>query len=232
MTEFATGRIKNHDPKSREWPALRSLEKHRRVAHRIYGPRLNQKRVGACVLFTAAEAVNSITLHRKGRRLATTDSAFDWYARTTADDPYPGTWTWDGPGTATGRGQDTGTDMNSAAKILRADGEISEWRHCFSFEQFLAELQHGVVAVGMDWDRSMFEVDKDGFVHPDGHNVGGHEILFRADNPDKEWAEFRNHWRNEDGSWWGLNGYGRMTYSDLRAKLDAGGDATILIRAA
>lgn len=231
MTTHPLGRLVNHDPGSRAFPSPYRLTTHRPVTHRIYGPCLNQGVVGSCVGNTGVEAANSTTLHVVRTSVLGENTARRWYAGATAIDPFPGTWVDDG--TPNGSGDDTGTDMNSVAKMMRQDGRIVEWRHVFDWDSFLAALQAQVVAVGIWWDTSMMETDAAGYVHPNGKIAGGHEILARGDDPRRERVKLRNHWW-EDGRPWGALGNGDfwMTYADLKAKLADQGDATVFVKPA
>ncbi|GAB3884651.1 hypothetical protein [Terrabacter terrigena] len=222
----ALGRKVNHDPRSLDYPASYAGT-HRPVTHRTYGPVLDQGNLhaqgirapggedalGSCVLNAAAHALNTAGSHRKGQRLMREQDAVDWYGPTTASDPFSGTYPPD----------DTGTDANSAAKYLRNQGRITSWSHAFGLEQLLGALQLKPVMLGISWHQSMFRPDKDGFVHPDGNVVGGHETLIRGDDADHS-VLVRNSW----GSSWGLRGHYRLTYSDLAALLADGGDAVVL----
>jgi hypothetical protein len=78
--------------------------------------------------------------------------------------------------------------------------------------------------LGISWHRSMYRPDPDGFVHPDGNVVGGHETLIRGDDPKNEVVLVRNSW----GAAWGDHGHYRLTYADLDALLRDDGDAVTL----
>lgn len=209
----ALGRRANHDPRSLAYPA-RASTTHRKVTHRTYGPVLDQGQVGSCVGNAAAHALNTRGSHRVPSRVLREADAVDIYAAATAVDPWPGTYP----------GQDTGTDANSAAKVLRDRGIISGWSHCFGLDHVLAALQLAPVMLGISWHASMFTPDGKGFVHPDGHVVGGHETLIRGDDPRTGSVLVRNSW----GPSWGLRGHYRLAYDDLAALLADAGDATVL----
>jgi hypothetical protein len=214
---YPLGRRVHHDPRSLAFRAATS-EVHRPVLHRIYGPKLNQGDLGSCVLNAAAHALNAAPIHRPHQRLVYEPQAVAWYTEATAIDPFPGQMPDD----------DTGTDANSAAKVLRAHGRITGWHHAFGLDHFLAALQLSPIMLGITWDYSMFEVDAKGFVHPDGNAAGGHETLVFADDAQGT-VEVRNNWW-EHGKPWGLHGNYRLSYADLKAKLADQGDATVLTR--
>lgn len=211
------GRKVHHDPASKQYPARRATT-HRPVTHKTLGPVLDQGDLGSCVANAGAHALNTIGSHRKPSPIRREPDAIDFYVGATAIDPFPGQYLKDGTG------QDTGTDGNSLAKYLRNVGLISSWFHCFGVDHLLGALQLQPVMIGIPWHKGMYTPDANGFVHPDGDVVGGHETLVRCDNPDKEYVTVRNSW----GPGWGLHGHYRLTYADLAALLADQGDATVL----
>lgn len=43
--------------------------------------------------------------------------------------------------------------------------------------------------------------------------IGGHDVAVYGYSDEEQVFFFRNHWRRRDGSWWGLNGNGRIPYA-------------------
>lgn len=209
---YALGRKVNHDPRSFGFPAPKPST-HRPVKHRRYGKVISQGDVGSCVLSSGAHNLNTKPNHKARTKLFNQHDALDWYAAATDIDPFPGTYP----------GEDTGTDANSAAKVFRARGLITSWQHCFGLDHVLATLQEKPVWLGITWDTSMFETDKDGYLHPNGNAAGGHETLIVGDNA-KDTVLVLNNWGDD----WGLKGYYKLTYADLDAKLRDSGDAVVL----
>lgn len=203
------GRIVNHDPRSLNFPAP-TVGTRQPVKHRIYGSVLDQGNLGSCVLNASAHALNSAGLHRLRSRLAKEPDAVKWYELATAADNYPGQYPPD----------DTGTDINAAGKVLRDAGKIAGWNHAFGLDHTLGALQVSGVLLGISWHQSMFTPDKNGYVHPDGNVVGGHEVFIYGDDATGS-VLVRNSW----GSSWGVRGDFRLTYSDLGALLADQGDA-------
>jgi hypothetical protein len=213
MTTHGLGRRVNHDPRSRGFLAPRATH-HRPVLHRTYGPVLDQGNLGSCVGNAAAHALNTAGSHRVPSKLLREPDAVEIYAAATRVDPWPGEFP----------GEDTGTDANSAAKVLRDRGLIAGWEHAFGLDHLLLALQLRPVLLGITWHRSMFKPDEKGFVHPDGNVVGGHETLIRGDDPAGQFVTIRNSW----GSGWGVRGHYRLTYADLDQLLRDEGDALTL----
>ena len=166
-----------------------------------------------CVGNSAAHALNTRGVHRVPSPLADEAKAVAIYTAATAVDPWPGTYPE----------QDTGTDANSAASVLRGMGLIMSWSHAFGLDHVLAALQLGPVMLGTEWHSAMFTPDARGYGHPDGAVVGGHETLIRGDDGSGS-VLVRNSW----GRGWGLRGHFRLAYADLDALLQAQGDATVL----
>lgn len=213
MTTQRLGRKVNHDVRSKLFPARKATTS-RPVLHKTLGAVLDQGQLGSCVGNAAAHALNTIGSHRKPSRVMLEADAVNIYRAATAVDPWPGQYPPD----------DTGTDANSAAKALRNSGQITSWEHCFGIDHLLATLQLKPVMIGISWHQSMYTPDANGFVHPDGNIVGGHETLVRGDRPDHEFVVIRNSW----GPGWGDHGHYRLTYADLAALLADHGDATVL----
>jgi len=212
---FPLGRKVNHDPRSLAFPAPTATT-HRPVTHRTYGPVLDQGNVGSCVGNAAAHALNTAPIRHTGDKVADEAEALTIYAAATRVDGYPGAYP----------AQDTGTDANSAAKVLRTMGKITGWTHAFGLDHVLAALQLAPIMLGISWHEAMFTPDAKGYVHPDGNVAGGHETLIRADNG-KGTVRVRNSWAR---TWGPLGGDYLLTYDDLAALLADAGDATVLTR--
>lgn len=159
--------------------------------------------------------MNSASLRRIGSKLFTEADAVSFYSDATKLDPFPGSYPPD----------DTGSSGLAVAKALQRRGLITSYSHAFGLEHLLDALQLAPVLIGIGWHQSMFEPDAQGFVHPDGDVVGGHEVCVRGDDA-KGSVLVRNSW----GSSWGLRGDFRIAYSDLAALLNDDGDATVLVR--
>ena len=211
--DMKLGRRVNHDPRSLSYPAPTSATL-KPVKYRVYGRVLDQGNVGSCVGNACAHALNSAGLHKVRSKTLKEPDALEIYAEATAVDSWPGTYP----------GQDTGTDANSAAKVLRDSGRISSWTHAFGLQHVLGALQMQPVLLGLKWHQSMFSPDSKGYVHPDGNIAGGHEVLIRGDDA-KGTVLVRNSWSSS----WGIKGDFKLTYDDLSSLLADTGDATVLI---
>jgi len=84
-------------------------------------------------------------------------------------------------------------------------------------------LTTGTVMCGVPWHRSMFTPDSEGYLHPDGDVVGGHEFLGSWYIEQADDYVFRNSWGNW-GNVPGQPGMFKMHAADFRALLASGGD--------
>lgn len=213
MTTYPLGRNVNHDPRSLAFPA-RTAVTHRPVAHRHYGPVLDQGDVGSCTGNAMAQALNTVPLRQKGKFFTEVD-ALDIYSAATHLDGITGYY----PPT------DTGSDGLSVCKVAKSRGLIDSYTHAFGLDHALGALQLQPILIGIAWHQSMFTPDANGFIRPDGNDVGGHELIILKDSA-KGWVEGLNSW----GGSWGLNGRFRLTYDDFAALLADQGDVTVPVR--
>lgn len=213
MTPYPLGRRVNHDPRSLSFPAQVSSD-HRPVAHRHYGPILDQGELGSCTGNAMVNVLNCTPIRQMGKVYYEQD-AVEIYAAATRIDPYPGSY----------KPTDTGSDGLSVCKVAKARGLIDSYSHAFGLDMALGALQLQPVLLGVTWHESMFTPDKKGFIHPDGNVAGGHEVMLLKDSANG-WVEGLNNW----SAVWGLRGRFRLTYEDLRALLKDQGDVTVPVR--
>lgn len=217
LDELGLGRRVNHDPRSRAFPArmVPPTAPLVPVMHRHFGPVLDQGSLGSCTGNAAAQAMNSRPLHLRATRYLTQADAVSIYSDATKIDPWEGEY----PPT------DTGSDGLSVAKVLKARGYISEYRHTFTWDGFRRALQLAPLLVGINWYMDMYFPDRKGNVHVGGAWQGGHEVLALGDDA-RGHITFLNSW----GPKWGRAGRFRLSYWDFqRLLLDEQGDATQLV---
>lgn len=210
----ALGRLVDHDPRSRNFPAPASTAAHKAVLHAMHGGVLNQGNIGACAGNAGADALNADPLFKTGAKPLVEKDALAIYSAATKLDKFAGSYPPD----------DTGTDANSVAKALRAMGKAKSWSHAFGLEHVLDALQLKPVMLGINWYEDMFNPNSAGQVHPTGALAGGHETLIRGDDPVAKMVRIRNSW----GKSWGVGGDYFLSYADLETLLGESGDALVL----
>jgi hypothetical protein len=220
---YPLGRRVEHDPASRQYraveqdPDLAALP--RKVNHRHYYGVLNQGKLGGCVGWTGADALNTAPLRHTGERWSNADG-LDFYRGATRNDQWPGN---DYPP------NDEGSSGLGLGKYLTSRGLITGYTWTFSWPQFLTALAKTPMCVGIGWTSSMFTPDKTGLVTPTGPDVGGHEFMVHAydmDAPGGGRVKALNHWTKT----WGAGGYFYLTFDAMAERLANQGDAMRLQR--
>lgn len=204
------GRIVQHDPRSLSFPA-QTTGAVRKITHRHFLPILDQGQTGSCTGNAAAQCLNTKPF-KKGGRVFREPDALRFYGKATQLDGFPGTYPPD----------DTGSSGLAVAKALQQEGLIRAYNHAFGLDHVVGALMITPGITGTAWHESMFYPDADGFVHPDGNEVGGHEYLLFGVDPDKEVLTFLNSWSRL----WGINGRFYMKFDDYDALLKSQGDVT------
>ena len=211
------GRHVRHDSRSLEFPFPTADLHIKSVVHARHIPILDQV-AGSCTanagignlattpLFEALPLKLDYTLDEPGAlQLYSDEETLD------GDGPYPP--------------NDFGSDGLTCAKVLKAHGLISAYQHCFDARSALLALSVTPFMFGTDWTTTMFSPDADGRVHPKGNVEGGHEILCREYDAEKERLWLDNSW----GLAWGLNGRFYLTLKDFEHLLKRDGDIVILL---
>jgi hypothetical protein len=176
------GRIKLHDPKSREYEYPRKRVRADRkvnVRHAMNAPHVDQFYLGACVGFSGSNwlnsamaqrnrrAFNKVTMGSYRRYLDNNDGIYN-YSGATRNDPWPEEY----PPT------DEGSSAIGLMKFWKQLGVIDSYAWTFTFDQFLAALQRQPVLVGSNWYDDMMRTDTNGLVTSAASGSGGgHEYL-------------------------------------------------------
>lgn len=160
-----------------------------------------------------AGLLNTGAFHRARTRYLTEKDAIRIYSKATLIDA------WDGAYPP----EDTGSSGLAVAKVAKAEGRISAYKHAFGIEQALKALQLGPVITGVTW--------YEGFDHPDAHGVvklggqdrGGHEFEVVGYDPSTDLCAAWNSW----GKTWGKGGMFFFTSKAWDALLQEQGDVTV-----
>lgn len=210
----ALGRLVEHDPRSRAYPARRVVRP-KSVLWTHRAPVLDQGDLGSCTGNALAQCLNAtkFAASRPRRRYLDEQYARLLYAKATVLDTFPGQWPT----------QDTGSSGLAVAKAGVQLGYLTSYEHAFGFDHFAAALALQPVIIGTNWYSGMFDPDSDGFVTPTGQLAGGHEYLALGINHRERYVTFLNSWSDS----WGREGRFRMTFDDFAALLDEDGDVTV-----
>lgn len=219
-TEPSMGRsIVTHDPASRAFPAMGLLAlpgapRHDRTWRR--GKPYDQGQTSSCVAQTMKGILNTGPISgRIAYRTRTRMDAIDLYRNAQLYDQWPGA-----------EPDYEGTSALGACKYLQKQGIISEYRWCFGVDDVIdTVIQHGPVGIGVWWHAGMMATDGDGFIHPTGSQVGGHEVEINGVNVRGRYVVGTNSW----GVDWGVKGRFKLSWDDLGRLLDADGDAVTVV---
>lgn len=226
MTEMRTGRLLNHDPRSRAHAFKARVAQPISVLHALNAPALDQGNINACTGFAAAQWLNCsiaknnrafynhVTLDRRQNYLDSSDAYFLYRKATQFDD-----FSWTFPPI------DGGSSGLGVAKALHKLGLIESYSWTFDFDTFLAAVQRQPVLVGTVWPDSLFDPDWFGTIRVTGSlDAGGHEYLVRGVNFRRQMFRIRNSW----GAGWGIKGDAYIPFDDMKKLLAAQGDCTVL----
>lgn len=213
------GRIVNHDPRSRDYPAALSRYP-RKVLWRHSAAVLDQGQLGSCTGNALTQLLNT-TIAGKARLAGAKSNSYlkekqaiAFYSRATQIDNIAGQY----PPT------DTGSSGLAVAKAGVEAGFFSSYTHAFGFNQFVGAIQLSPVITGTTWYQGMFTPDADGYIWPTGKVAGGHEYVILGYDPlGKGKVTMLNSWSKS----WGRNGRAYMR-GDIYAELLAQqGDVTV-----
>ena len=217
------GRLIDHDERNRDYPAMALFGDAPGVLKTKTWRRglgaLNQGKLSACVGYTFAGILNTAPFAASVPskiRLKYDPVAF--YRGGQLNDQWPG----EEPAYY-------GTSAGGVCKYLKKQGIITEYRWCFGYQDMLAVLSnHGPVACGFNWRSGMMQTDANGFIHPTGSVVGGHEVEIHGINIKSKYVVGTNSW----GKSWGQNGRFKISFDNLGALLVDRGDAVTLVKLA
>jgi hypothetical protein len=122
-----------------------------------------------------------------------------------------------------------GTAVLAGAKTVHEQGYLDEYRWATTFQEILVALSYrGPVVFGINWYQSMYEPGPDGILHVDGEVAGGHCILGRGLNMERQAIVLRNSWGD---SWGGGGDLGKgdayLSFTDLQRLMHESGEACV-----
>lgn len=117
-----------------------------------------------------------------------------------------------------------GTSVLAGMKIAKMMGEITEYQWCFGFEQVLSTLSYvGPVVIGVNWHEGMMTPDRSGLIKATGAVVGGHCVFVTGFSRSSKRVRIRQSW----GTSHGVSGNVWISFDDMSALLQAGGEAAV-----
>lgn len=197
---YGLGRVQQHDPRSRNFPALTTPEAPTKLFHKHYGRVLDQGSLGSCTGNAMAHSLEIAPLH-VARRYFNEKAAVALYSRATVLDGFDGTYPPD----------DVGSSGLGVAKAAQESGYITDYHWAFGVQHLQESLAIGPALMGTVWYESMFEPEQTGIVTINGEVAGGHEYvcLGYIIEGDETWFHFLNSWSKN----WGVASPSK--YSDV-----------------
>jgi hypothetical protein len=224
VTDLRLGRHVDHDPRSRAFaapePEPDDLAALVSVRHQRHIPVLDQGQVSSCTANAAVGALGTSPLweaHHTPGMSGRSGYADEKLAVALYSDEQRALFGQSYPPS------DRGGSGLAIAKVLKASGAISGYKHAFSLNACLAALAKQPVIIGISWMNDMFNPDADGRLHPTGPVAGGHEIVLDELDVENKRVWLTNSW----GASWGVQGRAYLTWDDLGALLAQQGDCTV-----
>jgi hypothetical protein len=236
----ALGRVQQHDPASRDYPAPRLAEIPqappvlRDVTHPHHGVDSNQRNAGACTAATCDD-YSMTHPHWRSRDPWNDERMFKLYELITRLDDFPGEWRFLrilDDFHVEGSGEDTGSSSIGMWRALKSLGQYDRVEWAFGGQHGREAMLRAPLCVGIPWRSAMFDPTGDGQVRYTGDVVGGHEIMFARMRVSQRRMWFLNHWRNQDDTLWGIRGWAWMSFADYDQAISEGGDQAQFLRTA
>lgn len=180
--------ISRHDDRSRDYPVTAMLETEEPTSL-VWATTttLDQGREGACTGFGTAHELNA----EPDPAEVTASLAQVIYERAKQLDEWPGE-------------SYEGSSVLAAVKAASEMGfYVNGYRWAFDeYDLALAVSSIGPAIIGVPWLEGMSDVDTDGFIHATGEVRGGHCLLVRGIDVERDAYLLHNSW----GSQWGVRG--------------------------
>ena len=210
------GRRYEPDPRNKDWPirALLPLRSYEQPRTKIWACKtvLDQGNIGSCV--GNAFAAQLIARPYPIKNITQKDAVNIYRSAQTLDE-YPGE---DYEGTSVLAG------VKATKKLY--PNTIESYRFGSTLADAVAVLSwHSPIVVGFNFYSGMYTVDSDGFIHVTGSQVGGHAMLARGVDIQKNAIMIRNSW----GRKFGRNGDAWISYDDFSRLIQENGELCIPI---
>jgi len=202
-------RIVHFDEKSREYPirTLVATKKPRSYTWKV-NSWLDQGSEGACVGFSWSHELAGRPKEVVG---VTNLTARAVYQRAQQIDE------WDGESYE-------GTSVLAGAKTIQEMAYMKEYRWAFGLDDLILAVGYqGPAVLGVNWYKSMYDIDSKGFIRVEGDLLGGHAIVCNGVSIKGQYFTLHNSW----GIDWGINGECKISFDDMRRLLAEQGEACI-----
>jgi len=115
-----------------------------------------------------------------------------------------------------------GTSVLAGCKMAKKLGYIDSYDWAFGLDELIFAVgNYGPAVLGLMWYSGMYKTDDKFHIHASGYIAGGHCILCRGVDVEKEYFTLRNSWGTE----WGDNGDCRVSFADMDKLLSEQGEA-------
>lgn len=201
-------RLVHYDERSKSYPIRTLLEgkKLRSYTWRLFDW-LDQGYEGACVGFSWS---HELAARPKEVKDITNQTARQLYFRAQELD------VWPGGAYPNANPFYEGTSVLAGAKAVQETGKMAEYRWAFSLDDAVRSIGHeGPGILGTWWYEGMMTPDEKGFIKPTGDKLGGHAIVVRGVNFNRQEVRLSNSW----GKSWGKDGDCLMTFEDFEKVL-------------
>lgn len=121
-----------------------------------------------------------------------------------------------------------GTSVIAGAKSCKQlyPNSFDSYRWCFGLNDVcLALSYHAPVVLGLSWKQGMMHPDANGIIKVTGPVVGGHCVLANGIDVATRYIRLLNSWGN-----WGLQGHCWLSFDDLYALLQEGGEGLVTVK--
>ena len=179
---------------------------------------LNQGRNGACVAFAVAHELIAEPVEVTGvtKRFVVRD--IYWEAQKI--DP------WQGGCYPGAKPRYEGTAVLAGMKAAQRIGAFSGYRWAFGLDDLVVGVGYsGPAVVGLPWYADMEKPNGAGYITPTGKLLGGHCVLCRGVNVERQDFTLRNSW----GRRWNHGGDCRISWADMDMLLHQRGEAVFAV---
>lgn len=214
------GRHVLHDAASRAYDAATLISGAPQIAsviHECHIEPWDQGQIGDCTMNAALGVLMCDPFWQRGKWSFSEQDALRLYSEETRldDSLIPGHYP----------PRDTGSTGLWSMKTLKNEGYITSYRHAFGLKTALQLLMQFPVSTGIPWYNSMFDPDRNHFIHLDASSgiAGGHQVAVVGVDVAQQAVRIRNSW----GGSWGDGGYCWLSWGDWGALLKQHGDVVV-----